>query len=412
VAAKLWMTSEDLVAAVKRKITLPDSQELLTDDQILSFLNEEMAMSMVPSMLSVHEEFFVTQLLDGGGNEVTILADTNRYPIPSRALGSRLRDLFYKDNSGDLQEMTRINPEDKAYFNRNLSIQVENFKKYYIEGNDIVLLGDVGPSPTGTLVFTYYLTPNQLVDNSRAAIIQNFKKTITVDNGFLSVGDQLIINGTILTAVSGAPGDLEFQIGGSSTLSAVNLAALITSEDLATATNNAAVVSCLFDDSKISITTTDESALDIQDTMTFVCEDDIPSNITLTVLVDFIKTKPGHQDKSLSIPVEVINNNEIDFDSNLVPNDLVSGDYVANEYECIIPQIPSVLHVDLVERGSARILAAIGDQIGLETVNAKIQQNELKQGILIDNRVEGSPQKVINRQSLLRLNKSSIYRRY
>ncbi len=316
---KPWLDSDGILAAIKRKVAIPDSQELLDDEEILAFVNEEMSVSMVPSILSYHEEFFVTRLLEGGDDEITLEASLSRYPIPSRAIGSRLRDLFYQDTNGDLREMTRVNPDDKAFYNNASAQSSSVISKYYLESNDLVLVPGVDASPTGSLVFTYFLRPNQLVDADRAAVIS--------------------------------------AIG--------------------------------------AITTT----------VTLTCTAAIPSHIIAGELVDFIQTAGGHQCVGLSIPVVSVNSNQITFAAADLPSTLAVGDYLCIEHECIIPQIPSDLHIDLVERASGRILAALGDVTGLQTVMAKVAENQAKQGILIDNRVEGSPQKVVSRGGFLRNNK-------
>lgn len=409
--AKPWLTSDDIVAAIKRKITLPDSQELLTDDQILSFVNEEMLISMVPSILSYHEEFFVTSLLEGGATKTALVGNQNKYEIPTRAIGSRIRDLFYEDSSGNRAEMVRINPDEQVFFSSNYSVTSNVIKKYYFEGNNIVLVPQVNAGVTGYLVFTYFLRPNQLVTNNRAAIISGFKKDITIDNASLVDGDQLIINNTVLTAVASSPGANEFLIDGSSTASALNLQTLINTLGLGTATNTNEVVSVTFTTSNNTLITSNANAFIISNNLTFVCEDNIPDNFVNNTL-DILQTKPGHQIKAISLPYISINNNELTMLNSLVPTTLIVGDYLCEEYECIIPQIPTDLHIDLVEKASARILAAIGDQIGLQTVEQKIRENQDSKGMLIDNRAEGSPQKVLNRNSFLRWNKNSIYRRY
>ena len=79
--------------------------------------------------------------------------------------------------------------------------------------------------------------------------------------------------------------------------------------------------------------------------------------------------------------------------------------------ECIIPQIPPDLHNALAERTAARILAAIGDTEGLGVANAKLQEIEARQGTLLDGRVEGAPQKITARHSLLRYGKMGTRKR-
>lgn len=78
------------------------------------------------------------------------------------------------------------------------------------------------------------------------------------------------------------------------------------------------------------------------------------------------------------------------------------GDYVSLAGETIIPQIPDELHSMLAQRVACRCLEALGDREGLGAANAKLAEMESKTAILINNRVEGSPQKVVNHNSPLR----------
>jgi hypothetical protein len=87
------------------------------------------------------------------------------------------------------------------------------------------------------------------------------------------------------------------------------------------------------------------------------------------------------------------------------------GDYACVANECIIPQIPPDLHNTLAERTAARILAAIGDVEGLQASNAKLQEIETRQGTILDDRVEGAPQKITARHSLLRYGKMGTRKR-
>src|SRR4051812_3475037 len=101
-----WMTSSDLIACVKRKIAMPIDQELFGDNDILSFLNEEVAISQVPTILEMHEEFLVYT------KEVPMITNQSRYPIPDRAIGMKLRDLFWQDSSENIFKMTQCSEED------------------------------------------------------------------------------------------------------------------------------------------------------------------------------------------------------------------------------------------------------------------------------------------------------------
>lgn len=395
-----WMTSDDLVEAVKRKILIPISQNTFSSDDILKFLNEEMMISQVPSVLSFHEEYYVVT------KEVTLVSNQKSYPIPDRAIGMRLRDIFYKDDAGNLGEMTRISPEERAFFEKNLGTS-QPVTKFYLENNSVVLLPTVSQVPTGSLVFHYFIRPNQLVATTRAATITFFNENITVNNASLVAGNTITIKSIVFTAVSGAPSTNEFQIGASSIATATNLAVAINTNGVCIADNGSPSTNTVklkftsLSDSK-TVAVSNSSGLAVQAGQAIEFSS-IPTVFTNGALVDFLQTKPGHKirDFDIQIPTNGISGTQINFAADTVPTDLVVGDYICLENECIIPFLPTDLHNGLAEKACSRILAAIGDQAGLQIVNTKLQEIEQRTGSLLDNRVEGAPQKIANHHSLL-----------
>lgn len=435
-SAKPYYTSSDLIAAVKRKIFLPISQATLTELDVLSFLNEEMFISQVPSVLQFHQEYFVFPVV------VPLRPNVLRYPVPNRAIGMRLRDIFWQDQNGNLFELTRIQSEDKAFYQRNDGAN-QAIHKYYMESNDIVLTPPNLSSPTGSLVFYIFIRPNQLVYNNRAATVTAFSKTLTVDNSNINVGDALTISifgdsgaatRYVLTATSGTPSANQFLIGADSIATATNLSLAILGlgilENSSNGTPSTNTVTITYDELNTTFTTVNANN---QTTLGIIVEsqqgivfDNVPTtwlnpvtNISEPLfanglLVDFLQTNPGHKIKAYDklIPSNGISSNTINFAQQDVPIDFEIGDYICLQNECIIPFLPPDLHNGLAERACARILAALGDQTGLAMSNAKIQEIDSKQGNLLDNRVDGDPLKVTARKSLLRFGKVSTIRRF
>jgi hypothetical protein len=504
------MLSSDLIASVKRKIMFPVSQGTFSESDILAFANEEMMISQVPSVLEYHEEYFVFSKL------IPLVSNVSRYTIPNRSIGMRLRDLNWADSSGNLNEMTRINADDKAFFSRNLGTN-QSIAKYFLEGNDVVLTPSVISAPTGSLNFTFFIRPNQLVEDNRAAIIENFIATTGVSASALTVGDQLtvlmaqetpnvvdiaftvtqrlitsnsIANPTVITvptphgqtigstfavyiseiagsspSVSGAytatatgtntftvPVNVtvagtggyyslvdEFTIGSTDIQTASNLAAsLQASLDVTANNNSSSTVTITYTDIslELSVSVVNATALTIDTQNIFINFDQLPTtwtdpttNVTTPLYVvnediDFLQTKPGHKTYNFDVQLMGISGTVGEFlrrdlqfysstgtGSTLAYLPIVVGDYICLANECIIPQIPPDLHNGLAERTAARILAAIGDQQGLDRMNGKIQEINKSQGTLLDQRVDGSPNKVFARHSLLRYGKFNSKRR-
>lgn len=403
--AKLWLTSDDIITSVKRNISFPTSQNTFDENDILAFANQELSIGIVPDLMQVHEEYFVQK------ETVPLEENKTRYPIPERAIGMKMRDMFLVDSVGNLGEMTRIDPGNQAYFQITANSYISVYK-YYVEGNEIVLIPNI-TNPGGTsLLMSYFLRPNQLVTNDRAATVQYFNKTISVDNSQLLAGDTLTIGNIVFTATSGSPTGNEFQIGGTSDITAANLTTAISSDATYSAsTSNSDVIVKYFDITTQFISgraaSSNSPGLTLQTTQTIVF-DAIPTNIVNDGYVDFLQTKGGHRTKAMDIliPSNGISGMSITFSEGDVPTTLDIGDYICEQYECIIPQIPSDLHNLLVERTCARILESMGDYEGAAKQDAKVSSLEGKQGTLIANRTEGSVKKVFNRHSLLRSGKS------
>jgi hypothetical protein len=525
--ANPWLTSDDLIASIQRKIAFPISQNTFSNDDILAFVNEEMYISQVPSVLTYHEEFFVTYEV------VPLTTGINRYPIPNRAIGMRLRDIKWQDNAGNMFDMTRVSPDDKAFFQRNIGAN-QAVHKYYVEGNDIVLLPAVTADPTGQFVMSFYIRPNQLVTNDQAAIIQYFSQDITVNSSVMNPGDvfniQLVQTVSVLPAVgnppyqSYLPGSYEVYTTPIATLTAVpsssvsitsitspqtgtvqitadnhyltlgqtvvisgsdstpsidgtyqvinivdndnfQIAATITGNgssgsftspnqflidsgsSVTTTSNFVIALNALtgiinnatngnsstdvahiqYSNVSYSFTTNNSKAFSIPTLNTngivtgtqgidFVS---IPSGVYANGnLIDFLQTNPGHRIFNWDIPIVSISGNTIYFNAVDIPVPnayngigLSVGDYICPANEAIIPQLPPDLHNSLAERAAARILASLGDQQGLQNSLQKIQEMNQQQGTLLDDRVEGTPQKITARHSLLRYNKMGVRRR-
>lgn len=179
-----WLTSDDLIASVQRKIAMPLSQVTFTNDDILAFANEEMMISQVPSVLLYHQEFFVHQVT------IPLVTGISRYVIPDRAIGMRLRDVKWMDNAGNMFDMTRVAPEDKAFFQLNIGAN-QAIHKFYVEGNELVLVPAVVSSPTGNLIMSFFIRPNQLVVNNKSATVVGINQTIALTASLLTIGDNV-----------------------------------------------------------------------------------------------------------------------------------------------------------------------------------------------------------------------------
>ena len=420
-----WMTSNDIIEAVKRKIAFPVSQNTFSEEDILRFANEEMFISQVPSVLQYHEEYFVYRV------QTPLVSNISRYSIPDRAIGMRLRDLMWTDAAGNFFEMTRISADDKAFFQRNIGAN-QAIHKFYIENNDVVLTPSVIGDPTGFLNFFIFMRPNQLVKNNRSASIVAFTQDITVsDNSALVAGDKITI--TLATqSPNPIPTDITIVAGVNANATASAIQTAITAAAIPGLTANAsgATVTCTFDDITTTFVALNETAITVSPLLGFNIQTESSSLYSpVGTKIDFLQTKPGHKTYVFDIRTKAfatisssVYNVKVSKSDLLVPLStgynfpeliagIQTGDYICLAGESIIPQLPPDLHNMLAEKTAARILASLGDQAGLAMANEKIKEMEYRQGSLLNDRVDGAPQKITSRHSLLRYGKMGVRKR-
>jgi hypothetical protein len=301
------LTTEELIRSIKVRAMVPINQDTFTEDDIINFINDEMMLGLIPSILIEREEYLV-----GPPYIVPILPNISDYPLPERSIGNKLREVNYKDQMGNDYEMTRIAVDDRYNYLMN-TITTQNWKQFYVQGSTLTLFPRAGESPTGSLVMWYYLRPNNVVKSDKVGTITAIDRT----------------NGRI-------------------TLSSV------------------------------------------------------PSNFAVDHVYDFVKRKSPHNIISFDNAVTSVNLSAktLTMDPALIPSTLQVGDIMAMAGETNVPNVPTELHQVLAQRVACRILEGLGDSQGLQNAMAKLVEMESKTATLIDNRVEGAPRKVVNRNNV------------
>lgn len=162
------MTSDDLIASVKRRAFLPNQQNTFLNKDFLAFADEEMAMAIVPMILRMHEDYLLYTDI------VAVENNISRYAIPYRAVGNKLKELAFQDATGNVFPMTRIDISELPYYNQQAYGRPYAF---YVENNEIVL------APTNTYVssgvflrMSYFMRPNSLVMLNEVGIITSIDR--------------------------------------------------------------------------------------------------------------------------------------------------------------------------------------------------------------------------------------------
>jgi len=309
-AASNVLTSNQLIKSIIRRAMIPNDQNTFTDEDFLEMINEEMGYFAVPHLLQNHEEYLVNQI-----DYATVDADNNlitSYPIPSRAVGNKLRDVSYVDTTGNVYELHRVSLEDLSDYNNDF---VNDYPQlFYVQNNNIRLV-DGSPNVNETIRMHFYLKPNKLVIEDRVATISSIDRVTG-----------LITFANIPTALIGAT-ELDFI--------------------QANSPNN--IIG--FDITPLSI-------------------DSATSSVTFTATD--------------------------------IPKDLQIGDHVSLAGETVVPQLPTELHPILAQRVAVHCLEAMGDAQGQQIAQSRLDQMEQSMLTILDNRVEGAPEKVNNRHGPLR----------
>ncbi len=147
-----------LISSIKRRASIPTSQNLFSNADFLALANEELQDNLVPLILSAKEEYFVFNY------DYSIQSGLNAYAIPSQAIGGSLRDVQLIENTSVIS-LCRLFEEDRYD-------TADNGRGFFIQGNNI----NISPTPTstsGTLRLVYYRRPNALVLSSACGQIES-----------------------------------------------------------------------------------------------------------------------------------------------------------------------------------------------------------------------------------------------
>lgn len=133
---------------------------------------------------------------------------------------------------------------------------------------------------------------------------------------------------------------------------------------------------------------------------------DTPDNLIGANRIDFIQKSSPNNILSFDIEIDPVSldsiTNSLTVSADSIPRELQVGDYVALAGETIVPQLPTELHPILAQRVAVQALEAMGDSQGYQIAEKRLMQMEEAVLTIIDNRVEGAPEKVNNRHGTLR----------
>lgn len=158
-------TSTGLIAQIKRRALIPTSQNLFTSSDIIDMLNEELQNRIVPYIMNVREDYFLTY------NEITQDGTQDEIDIPYDAIGNKINQItLYTATTNDsfFATIPRLSPSQINDY----------FGGYYIEGNKIKLYPKAISS--GKLRIYYYKRPSEIVASTRWAIVSTINTNTSI----------------------------------------------------------------------------------------------------------------------------------------------------------------------------------------------------------------------------------------
>lgn len=178
-------TTDQLIAAVKSNAGIPSSQRRFTNSDIMRFLNEELELTIVARLLELQQDYFVQK------ENTTLLANTSEYAFPDRAIGWKVNTVGYREGT-EFRKLPRISRSQRGmYSDAGTSSSPSAF---YINNDKLVLIPNIGTSPTGSLEIDFVRIQSELVANLATATITSWtldpaayaitvSNAINVDNG-------------------------------------------------------------------------------------------------------------------------------------------------------------------------------------------------------------------------------------
>lgn len=172
--SKNILTSDKLIASIRRRAMIPNDTATFEDSDLLEIANEEIDVEILPSLLSLNEEFLVTHV------DIPLVDSQTRYEIPYRAVANKLREVVLVSGN-NLYEVTRTDLEylaDYSGWNLNTGNNV-----VYVENNEIVFASVNSVNNYDHLRVYYYRSPSRLVETDRVGQITFIDKA----NGIVRV---------------------------------------------------------------------------------------------------------------------------------------------------------------------------------------------------------------------------------
>lgn len=164
-------TTQELITSIELRSFAPIDQNTFSPEKLLLLAHEQLQSVILPEILSVREEYFVTYV------DYPIIVGKQSYPVPSRAIGMSLREVKIIQGNNVIN-VTQMTPEAIS------STSSGDPTSFYMQDNNLILYPR--PATTKDILRVYYCKrPSKLCLTSDAAIISaidTVSKTVTVSS--------------------------------------------------------------------------------------------------------------------------------------------------------------------------------------------------------------------------------------
>lgn len=176
------ITTDDLLAKIKRDSYLTTAQYNLTDQELLDVANDETIKSIVPLVLSLREGYYRE------AEDVVFIAGVKSYPLPEYATYGILELVSYFDSNNNPlpYQINRADPADLQWLNSHVSTGRPQW--FHADSYNI----NVYPTPTtseqGEYIRVWYdRRISQMVPTSSADVVASVvSNTVTFSNPYPS----------------------------------------------------------------------------------------------------------------------------------------------------------------------------------------------------------------------------------
>lgn len=376
------LTSDKLIATIRRRAFIPRSQETFSNDDFLEMATEEINLGIMEKLINARGDYLVYF------EDIPVVENTLSYAIPSRAHGNKLRDAHIVDRDGQtVYELTQTTLEERLDLNRFATFQRRT--NFYMENDCIILHEDVA-KPAHSIRMWFYMRPNKLVQNSRAGIVTQLSKSIEIDSVSPMNGAINAISADLKAVVTSPSHGLSsgkiILTGSNSTPSIDGVHTIIVID-----ANTFSV--------DVTTTISGTSGTWVKGVEVVVATiSTIPSHFTGAIKYDIVRSYSPNKLSHFNLHSNTVNTTlkTISFRHSSAP-DLNVGDYITKAEESIVPNIPTELHPIVAQKVAIACLEAMGDEQNKVSAERKLAQMEMSALKIITNRVEGAPKKIKNR---------------